>query len=76
MSRLTYKDLASYSGRMNGKTLFDKVYNKLGKLETLMEKYDICYYKCFYYVCRNICKTFCKVSNNFGKNKRNLRKVF
>lgn len=38
MSRLTYKDLASYSGRINGKTLFDKVYNKLGKLEDIEDE--------------------------------------
>ena len=41
MSRLTYKDLASYSGRINGKTLFDKVYNKLGQIEDILEEYDI-----------------------------------
>lgn len=41
MSRLTKKDLAIYSGRMNGKTLFDKVYNKLGKLEDILEEYGI-----------------------------------
>ena len=34
MSRLTNKDLV-YIGRINGKTLFDKVYNKLGKIEDL-----------------------------------------
>ena len=41
MSRLTYKDLAIYSGRINGKTLFDKVYNKLGQIEDILEEYDI-----------------------------------
>ena len=40
MSRLTNKDLV-YIGRINGKTLFDKVYNKLGQIEDLMEKYEI-----------------------------------
>ena len=38
MSRLTKKDLAIYSGRMNGKTLFDKVYNKLGQIEDLEDE--------------------------------------
>ena len=41
MSRLTKKDLAIYSGRMNGKTLFDKVYNKLGQIEDILEEYGI-----------------------------------
>lgn len=41
MSRLTYKDLAIYSGRINGKTLFDKVYNKLGQIEDILEEYGI-----------------------------------
>lgn len=40
MSRLTNKDLV-YIGRINGKTLFDKVYNKLGKLEDILEEYGI-----------------------------------
>lgn len=38
MSRLTKKDLASYSGIRNGKTLFDKVYNKLGELEDIEDE--------------------------------------
>ena len=37
MSRLTNKDLV-YIGRINGKTLFDKVYNKLGKLEDIEDE--------------------------------------
>lgn len=41
MSRLTYKDLASHSGIRNGKTLFDKVYNKLGQIEDILEEYGI-----------------------------------
>lgn len=41
MSRLTNNNLAIYSGRINGKTLFDKVYNKLGKLEDIFEEYGI-----------------------------------
>lgn len=40
MSRLTNKDLVCI-GRINGKTLFDKVYNKLGKLEDILEEYGI-----------------------------------
>lgn len=38
MSRLTKKDLAIYSGRISGKTLFDKVYNKLGELEDIEDE--------------------------------------
>ena len=38
MSRLTNNNLAIYSGRINGKTLFDKVYNKIGKLEDLEDE--------------------------------------
>lgn len=37
MSRLTNKDLV-YIGRMNGKTLFDKVYNKLGQIEDIEDE--------------------------------------
>ena len=41
MSRLTKNNLAIYSGRINGKTLFDKVYNKLGQIEDILEEYGI-----------------------------------
>lgn len=41
MDRLTNKDLIFEGGRSNCKTLFDKVYRKLGQLEDLMEKYNV-----------------------------------
>lgn len=41
MSRLTEKNAIIFSGRMCGKTLFTKVYDKLWFIEDLMEKYDI-----------------------------------
>lgn len=41
MSRLTEKNAIIFSGRMCGKTLFTKIYDKLWFIEDLMEKYEI-----------------------------------
>lgn len=41
MNRLTNKNTIISGARSGYKTLFTNVYNKLGKLEDLMEKYKI-----------------------------------
>lgn len=41
MSRLTNKDIIISGARSGCKTIFTNVYNKLGKIEDLMEKYNI-----------------------------------
>ena len=41
MSRLTNKNTMIIGARSGYKTLFTNVYNKLGKIEDLMEKYNI-----------------------------------
>ena len=41
MSRLTEKNMTIVFARNSGKTLFYKIYRKLGKFEDLLEKYEI-----------------------------------
>ena len=41
MSRLTNKNMGFTFGRMNGKTIFNKIYHKLSQLEDIEEELDI-----------------------------------
>lgn len=41
MSRLTNKNMIISGARSGCKTLFTNIYNKLGKVEDLMDKYNI-----------------------------------
>lgn len=41
MSRLTNKNMGFTFGRMNGKTIFNKIYHKLSQLEDIEEEIEI-----------------------------------
>ena len=41
MSRLTNKNMGFTFGRMNGKTIFNKIYHKLSQLEDIEEELEI-----------------------------------